>query len=100
MIRFGVEGLPDDALAAAAAFHRDWLERIEEALAGGEDVLILVPPADHTHREWRLAIVAGLARRHTPARANMVAGSTGEALSAAERFLASAPGVTGQYLET
>jgi hypothetical protein len=61
--------------------------------------MLLLPPADHSHREWRLAIVAGLARKHAPRRINMVAGQ-GEAVDATEAYLAGAPGITGQYLES
>ena len=99
MKRIAVDGLPDDPLAAAGVFHQHWLAHVEGALAKGEDVMILVPGADHTHREWRLAIVAGLARKHTPRRVNMVAGE-GDAADATEAYLAQAPGITGQYLET
>ena len=99
MKRIAVDGLPDDPLAAAAAFHAEWLARIEEALVAGEDVLLHLPSADHTHRQWRRAAVAGLARKHTPRRVVMVAGS-GDAIAASEAYLAGAPGITGQYLET
>ena len=44
-------------------------------------------------------IVAGLARKHAPRRINMVAGQ-GEAVDATEAYLAGAPGITGQYLES
>lgn len=99
MKRIAVDGLPDDPLAAAGVFHQHWLPHVEDVLGKGEDVMIVVPTADHTHGEWRLAIVAGLARKHTPHRVNMVAGQ-GEAVDATEAYLAAAPGITGQYLET
>ncbi len=99
MKRIAVDGLPDDPLAAAGVFHQHWLAHVEDVLATGEDVLLLLPSADHTHREWRLAIVTGLARKHTPRRINMVAGD-GDAVDATEAYLAKAPGITGQYLET
>ncbi|QPC99599.1 Rossmann fold domain-containing protein [Qipengyuania soli] len=99
MKRIAVDGLPDDPLAAAGVFHQHWLAHVEDFLGKGEDVMIVVPSADHTHSEWRLAIVAGLARKHTPRRVNMVAGE-GEAVDATETYLAAAPGITGQYLET
>lgn len=98
MKRIEVDGLPDEALAAAGVFHQHWLSHIEETLEQGQDVMIVVPSADHTHREWRLAIVAGLARKHTPLRVNMVAGE-GTGIDASETYLAGAPGITGQYLE-
>ena len=97
MKRIDVEGLPDDPLGAAGIFHQNWLEPIKRALGAGEDVMVVLPPADHTHGEWRKAAVAMLARKHTPARVNFVAGE-GEHVEATGRYLAGAPGITGQYL--
>ena len=93
-----VDGLPDDPLAASGVFHQHWLAHVEATLGQGEDVMVQLPAADHTHREWRCAIVVGLARKHAPVRVNLVAGE-GAALAACESYLAAAPGVTGQYLE-
>lgn len=101
MIRVEIPALPADPLGAAAAFHRDWLSDIEHRLASGTDVMVLLPPADYSHHQWRLAAIAGLARKHAPSRANMVAGEPeAAAVISTERYLAAAPGVTGQYLET
>lgn len=97
MKRIVVDDLPGDALAAASVFHQHWLPYAEETLAAGDDLLLAFPPADHTHRAWRLAAVAGLARKHAPLRVNGVAGK-GATIAEAERYLAAAPGVTGQYL--
>ena len=99
MRRVTVADLPEAPLAASGAFHRDHLPEIERMMGAGEDVMIALPPADHTHREWRLAIAAGLARKHTPRRINIVAGE-GPAVDATAAYLAGAPGITGQYLET
>ena len=98
MKRIAVEGLPDDPLGAAGLFHQNWLDPIERALDLGEDVMVTLEPADHTHGEWRKAAAAMLARKHTPRRVLLVAGE-GEALDAMEDYLARAPGVTGQYFE-
>lgn len=98
MMRFAIADLPAAPLAAAAEVHAHWLPHIQTALAAGADVMIALAPADHTHREWRRALAAGLARAHAPRRANVVAGE-GAALDACERYLAAAPGITGQYLE-
>ena len=99
MKRITVDDLPAEPLAAAGVFHQHWLPHVEAVLAVGEDVMVALEPADHTHREWRLAIAAGLARAHTPRRINVVAGE-GAALDAIEQYLAHAPGITGQYLES
>lgn len=98
MKRVTVDDLPKEPLAAAGGFHQHWLPRVEALLAAGEDVLVTMPGADHTHRQWRHAIAAGLARAHAPRRVNVVAGD-GAVLDAFEHYLAAAPAITGQYLE-
>ena len=98
MKRVAVDGLPAEPLAAAGLFHQHWLPHVETILGSGVNVTVAVEPANHTHREWRRAVAAGLARAHAPCRINVVAGE-GAALDAIERFLAAAPGITGQYLE-
>ena len=93
-----VDDLPGDPLAAASVFDQHWLPYAEETLAAGDDLLIAFGPASHIHRAWRVAVVTGLARKYAPLRVNGVAGE-GAALGEAERYLAAAPGVTGQYLQ-
>ncbi|WP_156842218.1 Rossmann fold domain-containing protein [Novosphingobium aquimarinum] len=94
-----IDGLPPEPLDAAAMFHADWLPRAIALADGGADSLVLIfPAADHTHREWRLAAVQGLARRFAPLRVNALACDDCEPIEAALRYLAAAPGVTGQYL--
>ncbi|WP_098105427.1 Rossmann fold domain-containing protein [Novosphingobium sp. PC22D] len=94
-----IDGMPAEPLAAAAHFHTHWLPEATAILAQGAPALVLVfPPADHTHREWRLAAVQGLARRFAPARVNALASGEEHAIAAATGYLARAPGVTGQYL--
>lgn len=99
MRRFTVDDLPSDPLAAAGLFQQQWLAQVERALESGEDAMIALPSADHTHIEWRRAVAAGLARKHAPHRCNVVAGE-GAALEGLQTYLVSAPGITGQYLET
>lgn len=99
MKRIAVDDLPPDPLAAAGLFHQHWLPHVAGALESGADVMVALAPADHTHREWRLAIAAGLARAHSPRRINLVAGE-GAALDCFEAYLANAPGITGQYFES
>lgn len=94
-----VAGLPDDALGAAARFHTALAGEAAALLAqGGGPLTLVFPPADHTHRGWREAAVQMLARAHAPARVNAVATADEAALAAALRYLAAAPGLTGQYL--
>ncbi|MFT4056568.1 MAG: hypothetical protein QM681_18845 [Novosphingobium sp.] len=91
--------LSDDALEAAADFHARLLPGIEATLSGGADPLTLVfLPAGHEHRNWRLAVVQGLARRFAPSRVNAVESDEREAVAAAQRWLDGAGGVTGQLL--
>lgn len=99
MNRIAARGLPDAPLDAQAAFVAAHQPGIAAALGTGEDVLVELDPADHTHREWRRAAAAMLARAHAPARVNFVAGFPGPAVEATAAYLARAPGVTGQYLE-
>ena len=91
-----IEGLPEAPLVAAAMFHGEWLPRAVGALT--EDLVLVFPPADHTHRAWRLAAVQGLARTAVPHRVNALASDDEAAIAAGIAFLAAAPGVTGQYL--
>jgi hypothetical protein len=93
-----VTGLPDQALAAAAAFHAEWLGQARDVLASGSHALLAFSPADHTHRAWRLAAIQGLAREFAPQRVNGVASKMLAAVASAQAYLDLAPGLTGQYL--
>lgn len=88
-----VEGLPEAPLAAAAEFHGKWLAM----LPSGVDLVLAFPPADHSHRAWRLAVIQELARSAAPRRVNGVATNSKAALASALAYLDRAPGVTGQY---
>jgi hypothetical protein len=83
--------LPDGALDAQTAFMALHLEAARALLADPATTA-------HDHRDWRLALARDLAREVAPKRVNIVSGHHGEALTATLRFLADAPGVTGQYL--
>lgn len=96
MLRVGV--LPTDPLDACSHFYAAVLPRIRDALAQGGDCVLLFDPADHTHREWRLGVVHGLARQYAPVRVNAIAGDDPKAIAAALAYLSRAPGVTGQLL--
>jgi hypothetical protein len=96
-----IEGLPADALDAASAFHRLHLAAVREALSGSvESVVVLLPGAGHEHAGWRRALVQDLARAHVPVRINFVAGDDRAAGERTAQWLARAPGVTGQLLQT
>ena len=53
MKRIAVDGLPDEPLSAAGVFHQHWLAHVESILEAGEDVMLVLPSADHTHRDDR-----------------------------------------------
>ncbi|WP_017666079.1 Rossmann fold domain-containing protein [Porphyrobacter sp. AAP82] len=92
--------LPASALDAQTAFMALHLEAARALIAdpAASALTIILPPAGPDHRDWRLALARDLARESAPKRINIVSGTHGEALSATLRFLADAPGVTGQYL--
>ena len=93
-----VVGLPAAPLDAAAEFYREWLPQLTPLPVGeGLDLVLAFAPADHSHRAWRLAAVQELARAAAPRRVNAVAADSEAAVAAAVRYLAKAPGVTGQY---
>ena len=94
MERRDVTGLPDDPIAAAAAFYA----AVVPTLSGTGDLVLVFPPADHTHTAWRLAAVQSLARARVPGRVNAVSGGSAAAVGAAIAYLAAAPGLTGQVL--
>jgi hypothetical protein len=92
--------LPDNPLDAAGAFMAFHLP-VARALLEQADctaLAIVLPAAGSDHRDWRLALARDLAREAAPRRVNVVAGTPGDGLDQTLRFLADAPGVTGQYL--
>ena len=93
-----VSGLGGGALAAAAEFYARILPQLRGAAAGADHLTLVLPLADHTHRHWRAAALASLARDFAPVRVNAVAGEDEAGIAAALHWLAAAPGVTGQVL--
>ncbi|NCP14127.1 MAG: hypothetical protein GW858_08195 [Sphingomonadales bacterium] len=100
MRRIDVGLLPDNALDASTAFMAFHLEAARATLAEADcsALAIVLPPAAHDHRDWRMALARDLAREAAPKRVNVIAGLPGEAREATLRFVSDAPGVTGQYL--
>jgi hypothetical protein len=94
LVRVGV--LPDDALDAASAFHIEVLPRLR-ALPDAA-ITCVFPEAGHGHADWRRAAIQSLAREIAPRRINAVASEDEAAIVAAEAYLMTAGGVTGQYL--
>lgn len=100
MRQFQPGPLPDNPVDAASAFMAFHLKAARTLLSQRDctAIAIVLMPAAHEHRDWRLALARDLAREAAPKRVNVVAGEASAALDAAIRFLADAPGVTGQYL--
>lgn len=98
LVRIDARGLPAAPLDAAAAFHARVVPAVRKA--AGSDLAILFDSADHRHLGWRRAAVEALAREAAPNRVNGVAGAEGEAVDQTCAYLAAAPGVTGQLLQT
>jgi len=92
--------LPDSALDAQTAFMALHLKAARALLADPATtaLAIVLPLAPRDQRDWRLALARDLAREAAPKRVNIASGPPGERLQATLRFLADAPGVTGQYL--
>lgn len=88
--------LPEDALAAAAAFHAGVVPQV--LAAPGPVITLVFAPAGHDHTAWRLAAIQTLARSCAPVRINALASADGVAIAAAASYIEDAPGVTGQYL--
>lgn len=87
--------LPEDALGAAARFHAEYLPEVAGLLEGADALVITMPAAPYDHADWRRAVARDLARANAPKRVNVVGGNN---VAATLEYLASAPGVTGQYL--
>lgn len=96
-----IDGLPDSAVDAAAEFYRSWLPQVRAEVTENSASLVLVmPPAPHDHRDWRLGLARDLAREAPPCRVNIIAGGDPTAVAATLKYLEHAPGVTGQLLVT
>ena len=93
-----IEGLPEAALDAAAAFHAEWMPKAREVLGSANELVLSFPSAPYDHRGWRLAAVQDLARAAAPKRVNGIVGDEENALGETIAWLATAPGVTGQLL--
>jgi len=98
MAELRVGALPDGALAAATEFHSRVLPQLDPP-PKGEDLVLVFQPADHSHRNWRLAVIQSLAREFAPMRVNGLVSDSEDAIVAALDYLATAAGVTGQLLE-
>ena len=94
-----VARLPEPALDAAAAFHREWIAKVRMAAGeGSECVVVVMDPAPFDHTDWRRAAAKDLARAHPDHCINIVAGSDGGAIARMTEFLDRSPAITGQYL--
>ncbi len=94
-----VDTLPGGEVDAAAEFYKGWLGQAMHLLDGQcTSLLLVLPDAPASHRDWRLAAVRGLARNAAPCRVNMISGADSAAAAATARYLENAAGITGHYL--
>ena len=93
-----VSELPHSPLDAAAHFYARVIPGLRESLADAAGLVIHFPPADHSHRAWRVAAVQELAREAAPKRVNAIVGGGKAEQDEAISFLERSPGVTGQLL--
>lgn len=98
---YTVTDLPRDGIEAGAVFAKEHLANARALIgtAQTESLVIVLPKADHSHRDWRLALARDLARAHAPARVNVVSADDGDPLAGILEYLESAKGVTGHYLQ-
>lgn len=96
---YEVTYLPESALDAGALFYSEHLEAARLAMGEG-DLVILLPPADYSHKDWRQALARDLARASAPARVNVIAAGDEAQKAQLLAYLAGAKGVTGHYAET
>lgn len=93
-----IETLPDGALDAASEFALRWLPKLRERIGQHGSIVIILPPADIDHTDWRRAVIRDFARASAPMRVNLIGGGTDRARAATLAYLEGAAGVTGQYL--
>ena len=105
---------PDGPLDAAKYFHNEILPEVRGAIAETglyadsaaldpnpaalDSVVLILPAAGHEHRGWRLAAIQELAREAAPKRVNAIVGDDDATIRTASKWLAAAPGITGQLL--
>ena len=100
---YHVSDLPGSALEASARFYAEHLEAACKEIAGlrrGDDLAIILPPANYDHKDWRRALARDLAREYAPARVNVIAAGDEDQKAELLAYFAGAKGVTGHYAET
>lgn len=96
---YHVSDLPKNALDASAHFYAHHLE-VARKLIGDGDLVIILPPAEYDHADWRQALARDLAREFAPSRVNVIAAGEDAQKAQLLAYLAGAKGVTGHYAET
>ena len=89
--------MPDDPLDAAALFYGNHLKLIEVGLSVLDILTVQLPAVPKTHEQYLRAAMGALARKVAPRRVNAISGNHDAAMERAAAWLASAPGITGQY---
>lgn len=98
LAQYHVSDLPKSALDASAAFYAEHLQAARRAM-GKNDLVIILPPADYDHKDWRQALARDLARECAPARVNVIAAGDEAQKTTLLTYLEMARGVTGHYAE-
>ena len=93
-----IDNLPAAALEAVRVFHDSKLDEARAMSEKCESLVIVLPPAEYDHADWRRAAARDLAREIAPKRVNIVSGDNDTRIAATCDYLGNAPGVTGQYL--
>ncbi|WP_298302297.1 Rossmann fold domain-containing protein [uncultured Erythrobacter sp.] len=96
---YHVADLPKSALEASAEFYVNHLEAAQ-AVMGERDLVIVLPPAEYDHTDWRRGLARDLARDCAPSRVNVIGAGDEQQKEALIEYLAGAMGVTGHYLQS
>ena len=100
---YHADDLPAGGVAAYAAFARDHLGAVEDAIAGlgaaGGGLVIVLGRAGDDEDDWRRTLARDLARAHAPVRVNVIAADQDAARDSLLDYLNNANAVTGHYLK-
>ena len=89
--------MPGDPLEAASTFYGHHVKPIEVGLSVLDILTVQLPAVPETHEQYLRAAMGALARKVAPRRINAISGNDDAAMERAAAWLASAPGITGQY---
>lgn len=97
--QYQVTDLPEGPIEASSFFYFEHLAAARAARGGG-DLVVILPPAEHDHTDWRRALARDLARSCAPLRVNVIGTGDEQQKEALIEYLAGAKAVTGHYLQS